>query len=351
MTKTLDVLNRGIDQGLHPGAGLYVRHRGAVVIDKAVGRAWTAGPFLTTNTRMLWMSAGKPVTAIAILQQIEKGRATLDTRLSELIPAFAHNGKAAITIRHLLTHTAGFRGPLNSFTPGPWEAIIERCCALKQEPNWTPGSKAGYHVASSWFMLGELVRLLDGRPFGQYVREAVFAPVGANHCTIGVDVSDVDGTESLVHPDFAGNQPVDAWTVSRPPANAQGPINELAMIYDSLQHHDGRLLTPPMSKLMVSRQREGMFDETFKEKVDWGLGVKLDSKRYGKPEQYGYGPHASDDTFGHSGNQCSCAFADPKQDLIVAWCTNGMPGEVRHQARQNAINAAIYEDLGLATIG
>ena len=47
-------------------------------------------------------------------------------------------------------------------------------------------------------------------------------------------------------------------------------------------------------------------------------------------------------------NQCGCAFADPANDLVVAWVVNGMPGEPKHQQRQNAINAAIYEDLKLA---
>jgi CubicO group peptidase (beta-lactamase class C family) len=62
---------------------------------------------------------------------------------------------------------------------------------------------------------------------------------------------------------------------------------------------------------------------------------------------YGYGRKASPNTFGHSGNQSSCAFADPVHRLAVAWLTNGMPGERRSQQRQRAINNAIYEDLGL----
>jgi CubicO group peptidase (beta-lactamase class C family) len=62
---------------------------------------------------------------------------------------------------------------------------------------------------------------------------------------------------------------------------------------------------------------------------------------------YSFGRHASTDTFGHSGNQASCAFADPKNRLVVAWACNGMPGERKHQQRQRAINNSIYEDLGL----
>ena len=96
------------------------------------------------------------------------------------------------------------------------------------------------------------------------------------------------------------------------------------------------------------RFRFGMFDETFRHVMDWGLGFIVDSKRYG-PETvpYGFGPHASSRTFGHGGAESSIGFADPEAGLVVAWVANGMPGEARHNRRNRAINAAIYEDLGL----
>lgn len=344
MKKTLDVLQRGIDQGLHPGAQLYVWHRGEVVIDTAIGQARPGVP-MTADTRMLWMSACKPLTAIAVLRQVARGTIALDTSIVDVIPEFAQNGKSAITVGHCLMHTAGFRGPLNSFTPGPWEAIIERCCALRLEPQWTPGEKAGYHVASSWFILGELLQRVDGRLFERIIASDVLLPANATSTSFTLSAAEAESDAfARVEPDSLGNAPDD---VARPPASARGPIRDLAQVYISLVRHDGRLLPAEWSRAMIARQREGMIDQTFKEKVDWGLGVKLDSKRYGQLEQYGYGPHASDSTFGHSGNQCSCAFADPQHDLVVAWCTNGMPGESQHQSRQNAINAAIYEDLGI----
>jgi len=63
---------------------------------------------------------------------------------------------------------------------------------------------------------------------------------------------------------------------------------------------------------------------------------------------YGYGRFASDATFGHSGAQSSCAFADPEHELVVAWVTNGTPGERPHQKRHREINHAVYEYLNLA---
>jgi CubicO group peptidase (beta-lactamase class C family) len=100
---------------------------------------------------------------------------------------------------------------------------------------------------------------------------------------------------------------------------------------------------------LVTRQRRGLFDETFQHIVDFGLGFLINSNRYG-PESvpYGYGRHASEETFGHSGSQSSSAFADPVHSLVVAWVFNGRPGERLHQRRARELNTLIYEDLELA---
>lgn len=353
MEKTIGVLKAPVFGEFHAGAQLFVSLRGKTIADIAVGEA-RPGVAMSADSITLWMSAGKPLAAIAVLQLIDRGLLTLDTPVAAVIPEFAAHGKAGISVRQLLVHTGGFRGPFNNFTPGTWATILQRVYALKQEPGWIPGQKAGYHVGSSWFALGELVARLDGRLFEDYVREAVFRPVGAVHSSVGMTEPEIIAAGNrlaVVTPDFPGNHG-DGLTTCRPGANARGPVRELAMVYQSLLNHDGRLLLPHTSRAMIARQRVGMFDHTFKQTVDWGLGLKLDSKRYGAANerggQYGYGPHASDHTFGHSGNQVGCAFADPAHDLVVAWISNGMPGEARHQARQNALNAAIYEDLGLA---
>jgi len=103
-------------------------------------------------------------------------------------------------------------------------------------------------------------------------------------------------------------------------------------------------------ELFTRRHREGMEDRTFKAVLDWGLGFILDSKRHGVVQHpYGYGPHASDATYGHSGYQSSTAFADPTHDLAVALVFNGCPGDDVHQERVHAVLGALYEDLGIAT--
>src|SRR5262249_37946222 len=130
-----------------------------------------------------------------------------------------------------------------------------------------------------------------------------------------------------------------------------GPMHDLARFYQMLLNGgelDGtRVLTQSSVAELIRPQRVGMFDHTFKHAMDWGLGFILNTPR-DPTMPYGFGDHASPRAFGHSGAESSCAFADPAHQLVVSWVCNGMPGDAAHQARQRAINTAIYEDLGLA---
>lgn len=326
---------------------------------------------MTRDSLPIWMSAGKPIAAIAIAQLLEKHTLNLDDRVAQHIPNFAQHGKDPITIRHLLLHTAGFRGPMGSFELGSWESQIDKAAALKLEPHWTPGEKAGYHPGSSWFILGELIRILDGRSYDHYVREEIFLPIGEEDAWVGMPLDRWESYGDRIAPthitDPAQKNVVtklndaEIAVLPRPGANARGPIRSLAKVYEALRLVDSatnggtgipafvsRLkLQPQTVRDFTTRHRAGMFDHTFKCVLDWGLGFLLDSKQYAGEHPYGYGAHASAATFGHSGNQCSCAFFDPQYDLVVAWLCNGMCGDEAHNARQSAINTAIYSDLGL----
>ncbi len=111
-----------------------------------------------TETLIVWMSSTKPIAAVAVAQLWERGKLELDDPVVRHIPEFGSNGKEAITIRHLLTHTAGIRGIAGRWEQQPWEKIVETICAMRIEPGWEPGKKAGYHVATSWYILAEIVR-------------------------------------------------------------------------------------------------------------------------------------------------------------------------------------------------
>src|SRR5215207_517825 len=104
LPKTLSAIRRGLEAGLHVGAQLYVSFRGETIADVGEGIP-RAGVPMRTDTLMLWLSAGKPVSAIAVAQLWERGLLDLDDPVARHIPEFGVNGKDVVTIRHILTHT------------------------------------------------------------------------------------------------------------------------------------------------------------------------------------------------------------------------------------------------------
>ena len=168
-------LERGMAAGLHVGAQLHVSIDAVPVASVALGLA-APDVEMRTDTLMPWFSCTKLATAIAVAQQWERGELDLDDPIRAHIRAFAGGGRDAITVRHLLTHTAGLRladGPPELMRTESWDDAIARVVATEPERDWVPGRRAGYHLRGSFFLLGEIVRLLDdgGRSFDEYVRQ------------------------------------------------------------------------------------------------------------------------------------------------------------------------------------
>lgn len=358
LPRTSAALGQGPKQGLHSGGQLFVAHQGKIVADCAFGES-VPGRTMTTDDLALWLSCTKPITAVAIAQQKEQGKLAWENPVTRFIPEFAQHGKEGITILQLLTHTGGFRSADKLADDLPWDETIAQICARPLEHGWMPGQKAGYHVVSAWFILAEIVRKLDGRPFDRYVREEIFLPLDMANSWIGMPAKAYRKYGDRIAPMYATEigpaRPVPLWNsekgcaICRPGSNGRGPARELGAFYRCLLHPDREApLNPETVRDLTRRHRMGMFDETFRHTIDWGLGFIINSNRYGvETVPYGYGRHASEETFGHSGAQSSAAFADPVHDLVVVWVLNGMPGEPRHQKRARELNTAIYEDLGL----
>lgn len=363
LPKTRQAIEEGIRQGLHLGAQLYVSRHGEPVAGGALGEDRPGRP-LTADHLMLWLSSTKPVAAVALAQLWERGRLEWDDPVVRFLPEFGANGKDRITLRHLLTHTGGIR-MLDVGWPGaPWEEIVARICAMRPEPRWVPGEKAGYHATSSWFLLGEVVRRIDGRPFERYVREEVFEPLGMVDSWIGMPPEryagyNAAGRIAVMHNTEVAGHPAHGWETEErcvrchPGGNGYGPMRELGRFYEMLLARgagsgERRILTPQSVEALSARHRAGMLDVTFKHVMDWGLGVIVNSVHHGaETVPYGYGHHASRRTFGHSGYRSSTGFADPEHGLAVALAFNGTPANDLHEKRIRAVLDAVYEDLGL----
>jgi CubicO group peptidase (beta-lactamase class C family) len=315
------VLERGRRDGLHIGAQLYVSRSGVVVADCALGESRRGVP-MTPDTLMIWFSSTKPVTAVALAQQWERGRCRPDDPVYLHVPEFAAGGKSSVTIRHLLTHTGGFRfadgfGTRRGPFAASWEENVARVCAADLETGWEPGQRAGYHPTSSMFIVGEIVRRCDGRAFDRYVREEIFLPLGMCDCWIGMPPEQfraygeriglmhntekeeikplpiTDSEEGTAFPAVTGAGRARARMVlqsaaRRRPATARASWPA-----------DGRRARPAIRWVVRCDGRLV---------VDWGLGFAIDTVRT-----------ALRTDVRPWGAQSSVGFADPEHGVVVAW--------------------------------
>ena len=354
LARTIQVIEDGMEAGLHIGAQLYVSQDGKTVADFGLGEARQDVP-MDENSMMLWWSSTKPAAAVAIGQLWERGKLDIEAPVIDYIPEFGSHGKDAVTLRHVLTHTGGFRfadrGGAFSLT---WDEVIAKICDAKLEEGWVPGQKAGYHPSSGWFILGEIVRRVDGRPFERYVRDEIFEPLGMQDCWVGMPPEryrEYGDRIGVMHSTSEGRPtPVPGVDSEEgcgrcvPGGGGRGPMRELGRFYEALLSHgqlgETRILSPQTVQALTSRHRVGMYDETFQIAIDWGLGFIIDSMIYGR--------HCSPRAFGHGGARSSVGFADPEHGLVVACVTNGMPDDRKHYQRFSRIATAVYVDLGLA---
>ena len=205
-------LQRYVDADRVAGIVALAMQDGQVVYEKAFGWAdKEAGRRMTTDTIFRIASQSKAITSVAVMQLIEEGALTLNTRVSTLLPSFSTTtvavandrgavtqvpARRAITVRDLLTHTAGI-----SYGTDPAVA------AMYREKGLGPAAGAGWYTADkdetvcvtmerlgtlpfvaqpgeAWVygyntdILGCIVEKVSGKPLDAYLRDHITAPLG-----------------------------------------------------------------------------------------------------------------------------------------------------------------------------
>lgn len=170
-----------------PGAAVVVIKDGRQVHQAAFGRAGESDRPMTAQTPVLLASASKSLTAIAVMQQVEAGRLELDEPVVSYLPWLSLEDPRfpAITVRHLLHQSSG----LSTADGSGFEAWdTQDAGAIEQGVRdlagaslvGTPGEAFTYSN-DNYNVLGLLVQTVAGQPFGDYVEEQVFAPLGMIH--------------------------------------------------------------------------------------------------------------------------------------------------------------------------
>jgi len=194
-TKMFDA---AMDRDRVTGAGILVLRDGNLVSRHEYGFADRANNKpVTERTIFHYGSITKTLTAVSIMQLRDRGRLSLDDQVTRYIPELrmVHDPYGTIdkiTIRMLLSHSAGFQGPTWPYKEGkPWEPFEpttwNQLVAMMpyQELLFEPGSRFSYSNPA-FIYLARIIEQITGDPWEIYVQKNIFAPLGMTHSYFGV---------------------------------------------------------------------------------------------------------------------------------------------------------------------
>ena len=365
--------------GVNPAIQLCLRRNGDVILNRSIGHAWGNAPtdpedaekiVVTPETPFCVYSAAKGITTTLMHMLIERGSLGLSDRVCDYLPDFTSHGKDRITIRHVLTHSAGMPffsvggGRKNLDRAGDSEFAVRALCEAK--PIYRPGLFHVYHALTFGFLTREIVRAATGRSIRDVLAEEILDPLGFRWTNYGVALADVPA----VAPSHAtmrdvpepiatafrkaiGGTLYDIIPVTNDPrfltsvipsSNTVSNAFELSRFYEMLRRGgelDGvqvleqetlrRAVTP------ATRMRPDV--STGLNPMQWGVGFMLGGNRFGP-----FGRNTST-AFGHMGLITVAGWADPQRGLAAALVTSGKPGmhkeADRYPALMNLIAATI----------
>src|SRR5579872_368874 len=202
-----------LDSGQDVGASFCATKNGETVVDLWGGFADGARtrPWLK-DTIVNVYSTTKTMTALTALLLADRGQLDFDAPVARYWPEFAANGKERIKVSHLMSHSAGLSGWKEKISKDDlydWEKATSLLAA--QAPFWEPGTAPGYHAMTQGYLVGEVIRRIDGRTVGTVFREEIAEPLGADF-HIGLPASEDSRVADLEPPppgtEFGSGEPV-----------------------------------------------------------------------------------------------------------------------------------------------
>ncbi len=326
------------------GAAVAGWHDGAWVVDLWGGLANRSGQPWRRNSIVQPYSVSKPFAAICALLLVDRGRLDLDAPIQRYWPEF----RAAATIRQLLSHQAGIVAidrPVVTEVFYDWS----RLCALlaEQEPAWTPGRAHGESALFFGHLIGEVVRRIDGRSLGTFLKEEISGPLDLEF-SIGLSSAEQERavqltglTDEFREQNASSRPPLYRLAISNPPGaqdpivvngsawrsaeipaiNGHGTARGVAGFYAALLQ--GKVVSPPLLREATTAQCSGQ-DLVMGGENAWGLGFGVD------PDGYGMG-----------GLGGSVGWASTRGGYAFAFVTGSAVTHERSDAVENALRSCI----------
>ncbi len=263
------------DRAGAPGALVAVVDGGEVVYRNAYGTAnLPHGVPMTVETVSNIGSTSKQFTAFALVLLEQRGELALDDDVREHVPELPDFGET-VTLRHLLTHTSGYREFLNALSVGGRRldegdyidraeilALIQRQPALQN----APGAEWNYNN-SGYGLAALVVERVTGQPFPEWMAENVFEPMGMAHTV-------VRATPSTLVPNSAQGYVAsdDGWKEARDLGGAVG-AGAIYTTLDDLARWMGHYWAPTLGGQEAVDQMTTRYVLADGDTTDYGLGL------------------------------------------------------------------------------
>ena len=350
-TELIQRIHREVDEGTTPSCQIAVGLEGELVLHESAGAA-------TIDTRYNIFSCTKALIAATIWQMIAEGSIAPEDRIVDHFPEFGDNGKDAITVEQVMTHTSGFpRAPIGPPNWGDRAWRIERMASWRL--NWEPGTRFEYHPTTAHWVLAELIERVDGVDYRVAVRDRVLDPLGLERFELGVapenqgdiatlvavgeqptadEVKAVLGIENFeigeVTPEILleFNKP-EVRAVGVPGGGGISTAADVAMLYQGLLHNTGDLWDPAVLADGTEHVRCTLPDPMLGVPASRTLGL-TSAGTDGRSAFRGMGHNVSSRTFGHAGAAGQIAWADPETGISFCYLTCGIDRNFFREARR-----------------
>ncbi|MBS1877403.1 MAG: beta-lactamase family protein [Acidobacteria bacterium] len=268
------------------------------------------GKARTPRAVFLLASITKPMTAAGVMLLADRRELSLDDPVSRFIPEFRGGVRPRVLIRHLLTHTSGLPDMLPENVElrrrhAPLQEFVDRTC--RTPLLFAPGAEVRYQ-SMGILLAAEIVQRITRRPFADYLKDSVFAPLGLNDTSLGL------GGRAIADVMHCQVDEVNAWdwnspywrNLAAPWGGAHSTAGDVIRFLGSFGPPGTGPLRPATAQAMISEQTHGL-------RPRWGLGWALNEGRFGRA--------SSSAAFGHGGSTGTLCWRDPAKDLSFALLT------------------------------
>ena len=388
--KIKNIFSNQINNGYELGCSVAVEYKGKEVVNLYGGYTdETKTNLWKKNTLVNVWSVTKAVTGVCIAKLISENKLDVNNKVSYYWPEYDCNGKSNTKVIDLLTHRAGMFAFEDNYPKCSWNDWEEFTSALeKQKPFREPGLTQGYHAMTFAWLVGEIIRRIDGRMPGDYFKEEIAesfnldfhiglsednvhrcADVGYKRLDnlnpqlgfikfipnifLNKDLSNLK--ESFVSGDFKkafksdrfdkdGPNSLDWRTAQIPAANGHGTAQSLAKLFGILstgcQRDNIKILDNDTLTNSTKIHSSGPDTVLFGTILNFGYCFMLKGNENNKVS---FAPVFKKNAFGHAGIGGSVAFGDSKNKIGYAFVCNRQQKSSELYKTSNLLTEELYK--------